>query len=203
MYTTLTIIIYVLTTKLVITKNPKLTKLYIVIFLSLLMTMFLYVYTDDKIDMIHSFGQGRFLFIPSLLISVLWGIIFSTTLKLNIFYKLFTIIIIFGSLLNNYSLINKHIDSIQYKFDAHKIWYNFLIDNANLYSDNTILYLPSYLAWPTIMAKNWRLPRNITVTVPYKDNWISDIKNWDNKYAYDFDYKKMVILNLTPSNEFK
>jgi len=192
---------------LVFKKAPRLLTLYISLLLSMVSTMFLYMYVDTRLDVTKYFGEDRYFIFSSLFAAIMWAILLKALFTKNeISYKIATLFVLIVFVTNNTNMVWRHFDSIQYKSEAFKKFISYIKYISPQFEKDSIIIVPSYLQWPAALITEFISP-NVDFPIPV-DGWENkywSIRNkvWVIDYNYDripskdFDSEKGYIVDLT------
>lgn len=198
-FTLVSLIFYLFGGYMVFKRRKDLIILYITCFLSMIGSMFLYMYIDVRINPLKYFGADRFYFVPSLLSAICLGIILKVIfIKQKIFSQLIPLLILSLYIVYNTSLIWTHIDSMQYKSEMMKSFLKHIKENAGQFNSQTVIIVPSYLQWPAPLIIEYGDHPGMIVRSEF-DGW--EAKFWsikENVYVFDYEYEKNVDKEIYP-----
>jgi len=191
-YTYISLSIYFLAFFLVRKKNDRLAKLYITSLLGMLSIMFLYVYVDIKLDVLKGIGQSRQFFPSTIFLSIIWAIILhSIFYKKQKLYLGISITILVAYTVYNSTIINKHIDSIQYSSEMMKRFMAYTKSISGEFTSESIIITPSFLGRPSYLIKLFYAPQGFRFVLP-SVGWEEEYRNEStNVFVFDYNYEKV------------
>lgn len=193
---------------LVAKRLPKLAPLYISFLLSMIATMFLYMFVDTRLDVTKYFGEDRYFIFSSLFAVVTWAILIKSFFWKNEFlYKLISVFLLAVFVANNTAMIWRHFDNIQYKSEVLRNFTKHIKELSPQFEDGSIIIVPSNLQWPAAMIMENIAPK-VDFQLPLdgweKKYWPIKNKVWVFDYKYEtgvlvkhIDPKKWYFINLT------
>ena len=177
---------------------PKLAPLYISFLLSMISTMFLYMYVDTRLDVTKYFGEDRYFIFSILFAVVTWAILLKALfLNKETLYRLATLFILIPFVVNNLTLIWRHFDNIQYKSEFLRRFTAHIKLISPEFEKGTIIIVPSYLQWPAAMIMEHVSP-NIDFQLAV-DGW--EKKYWnvrDKVRVFDYKYEMVLVEHIDP-----
>lgn len=198
-FTLISLIFYIIGGIIVYKRRKDLIILYITCFLSMIGSMFLYMYIDVRINPLKYFGADRWYLVSSLLAAICWGIFLKVIfIKQKVFPQLILMFILSFYIFYNTSLIWKHIDSSQYKSEMMKSFLKYIKVKSSQFNSKTVIIVPSYLQWPAPLIIEYGDHPGMIVRSEF-DGWES--KYWDvkeNVYVFDYEYDKNVDKAIYP-----
>lgn len=164
--------------------------LYLTSALSVLATMYFYIYVDGKDRPLVNFDQGRHLFVPSMFGAICFAILLYVLIKRKVVYKIIVSILLLITVIYNGHLISKHIDSIQYQSEAFKAYIGAIKSYSSEFTDKTIVATPSYLQWPNLMLDALYAPEGMRFYSGLRPLEKIPVEDRKDVFVFDYAYQK-------------
>src|SRR3989344_7188468 len=175
-----------------IRKNgSRLTKLYLTSLLGMLAIMFLYTYIDVKLDVFKGIGQSRQFFPSTIFLSIVLATILHTVFhKKRKLYLVVSLATLTTYVIYNSTLINKHINSIQYSSEMMRRFMIYTKSISGQFTSESIMVAPSYLGWPNPLIKLFYAPKGFKFALPLA-GWEEEYRRQsENVFVFDYDYER-------------
>lgn len=174
----------------VIKRLPKMKILYLTLFVSMISSMFLYLYVDVRLDPTIGFGENRYYLFSSMMAVIMWALIIKATfIKKVKLYIIISIVILSAFVYSNTANIWRHIDKIQYQSEMFKNFITYIKENSYKYIKDSVIVTPYYLNWCTPLITEF-INKNVTISLT-PDGW--EKKYWNKRekvFVYDYYYSK-------------
>lgn len=177
-------------------RNKVLFSLYLTAFLGGILSMVLYMYIDNRLNVLISFGEDRHFFVTALFLSITWAVLLKVLFSHKLQYQLVAIFLLTAFVIYNTNYIWRNMDGIQYKSEMMKRYITYIKSISYKFNKDTVIFVPSHLLWPAPMITSfYGNPQMKFVVFPdegVNSQKIKDeiIKNKDNVYVIDYDFGK-------------
>ena len=157
----------------------------------MLAIMFLYSYIDVKLDVFKGIGQSRQFFPSTIFLSIVLATILHVVFyKKRKLYLVVSLVILTTYTIYNSTLINKHINSIQYSSEMMRRFMIYTKSISGQFTSESIMVAPSYLGWPNPLIKLFYAPKGFKFALPLA-GWEEEYRGQsENVFVFDYDYER-------------
>lgn len=179
-------------------REPRLSVFFLALLVSMIGTMFLYIYVDPRLNVLKHAGEDRYFLPPAFFTTAMWAIILKALFsKSRPRYVLISIIILIGVIWYNTHKVWAHTETKQNESEMNRKLITYLKNNKDKFGEGSLVVTPSYLSWPGPMISQVTVPG--TSFIPNTLNW--ERQFWGKKEkVFVFDYDRInggEIIDLT------